>query len=350
MHWIGTFLLIAVSAFATSPLTVDIDGSFKKVKGKTLVSRVESASLSLLGQPYLDFPLGEGPGAEFDQGPLFRFDGFDCTTFVETTLALATSKKASEFENRLKKIRYRGNKISFEQRNHFPCVDWISHNTKSGLLTDVTAEVAGPLGVIPVTAPIDKKGWYEHLPLSTIRVEGLSEAERIARLDTLKKRGEKYKLETPAFSYIPLDKLVTRVAAGPEEMARRKKEEEEYATKRRGELTALGETDFEKKIHDEVIDIRLRFLIKETSVDAGFLERVPSGAIMNVVRPAWKVPGTNLNISHQGFVIRKPDDVYFRHVNKGGGRAKDVLLSNYLRLCLLSPSIKGIHLLQPAGK
>ena len=84
-----------------------------------------------------------------------------------------------------------------------------------------------------------------------------------------------------------------------------------------------------------------------TQVDAAFLDRVPSGTILNIVRPGFRVHGTETSISHQGFVIRKNGQPYFRHVSRtGGGRVKDVLLGNYLTLCLLSPPIKGIHLLK----
>ncbi len=55
----------------------------------SLPQRVEAISELFLGVPYKLGALGEGPGGEFDRDPLIRFDAFDCTTFVETVMALA---------------------------------------------------------------------------------------------------------------------------------------------------------------------------------------------------------------------------------------------------------------------
>lgn len=335
-------LILAAPCYAPS----EVDTFWRKTqKGKTLADRIDRASLSLLGIPFLDAPLGEGPGAQYDQGPIFRFDGFDCTTFVETVLALATSRKAEEFESRLRHIRYRGDTFTFTERNHFPDIDWIPHNTRSGLLTDVTAKIAEPWGVLPATGVVNKKGWYAHLPLTAIRVEGLTEEQKIARLAQLHREGANLGQTVPALSYIPLDKIIRRKTISEEERLRRLKEEDQIALEVRERVRQPQSDDLDKEVHDTLVDKRLRYLLEDAEVDPAFLAAVPHAAVLNVVRPGWKIPGTALNISHQGLVIRKKEGVYFRHVSKSGGRAKDVPLANYLRLCLLLPAIKGVNLL-----
>ena len=103
----------------------------------------------------------------------------------------------------------------------------------------------------------------------------------------------------------------------------------------------------EGTLKKEVYDLKLKYLIQDAEVDGRFLSEIPSGTLINFVRPNYSVPGTRLLISHQGMVFRKKGMPYFRHVSlSGGGRTKDVPLANYLRLCLLNPAIHGIQVLQ----
>lgn len=74
---------------------------------------------SFVGVPYETSPLGEC--ALPDDGPLIRFDAFDCTTFVETVLA------ADDVEC-LNQIRYKNGEIGFLTRNHFIETDWLGNN------------------------------------------------------------------------------------------------------------------------------------------------------------------------------------------------------------------------------
>ncbi|MBY0371144.1 DUF1460 domain-containing protein [bacterium] len=337
-------------AHAGAPLTVE--QTLSGIRGSTLADRIDSASVQLLGQPFLDAPLGEGPGSRYDSGPAYRLDGFDCTTFVETVLALAKSKSVSQFEKTLRQIRYRGGKASFASRNHFPCVDWIPNNTQNGTLEDITATIGAAWGVEYAAGVISKKGWALKLPPSVIRAEGLTDAERATRLKEIVTQFASAPEQTPHLAYIPLEKFINRKEVSPEERARRELEEKEVTLKDRSAIpreTQSVELDLEKQIHNEVVGVKLKYLIQDTTVDEKLLRAIPTGTILNVVKPGWKIPGTHLNVSHQGFVIQKKDAAYFRHVSKSTGRTKDVLLANYLRLCLLMPAIKGINLQQPRG-
>ena len=70
---------------------------------------------------------------------IVNVSGFDCTTFVETVLALAKCAAAgklsrSEFRKNLKLIRYRQGKIDgYSSRLHY-FTDWLSDNEKKKIL------------------------------------------------------------------------------------------------------------------------------------------------------------------------------------------------------------------------
>ena len=102
-----------------------------------------------LGVSYTNDPLGEEVAPDTD--PLIRFDVFDCTTFVETTLAGGNKQK-------LNKIRYRGGNVDFINRNHFIETDWLQNN--SNLVKNVSKQYA-PTKIRTVT--IDKKNWFKKL-------------------------------------------------------------------------------------------------------------------------------------------------------------------------------------------
>ncbi len=95
-----------------------------------------------------------------DSSPLVNTK-FDCTTYVESVLALARSARAQEFGQNLVAIRYRDGKGAYLDRNHFPEADWIPNNVKTGILDDVTVQL-GELAGIKAQAEqktIDKAAW-----------------------------------------------------------------------------------------------------------------------------------------------------------------------------------------------
>lgn len=81
---------------------------------------------------------------------------FDCTTLIETVLALTRCAflgklTPEEFKKHLKFIRYRGGKIrGYASRLHY-FTDWLRDNEKKGVITDIT----GRLGGKPLRKKID---------------------------------------------------------------------------------------------------------------------------------------------------------------------------------------------------
>ncbi|MBY0469734.1 DUF1460 domain-containing protein [bacterium] len=72
---------------------------------------------------------------------------FDCTTFVETVVALSRSKNPNEFYPNLLAVRYKNSEPTFLTRNHFPEADWLPNNMNAGILRDITAQVGRAAGV-----------------------------------------------------------------------------------------------------------------------------------------------------------------------------------------------------------
>jgi hypothetical protein len=100
-----------------------------------------------LNAKYVNNPLGENQVPDSD--PLIRFDAFDCTTFVETSLADGDIKK-------LNKIRYKDGTIDFINRNHFIETDWLSNNNN---IVENVSNLYGKTALHNVV--INKKNWFK---------------------------------------------------------------------------------------------------------------------------------------------------------------------------------------------
>lgn len=101
---------------------------------------LERVTRGLVAAPYVLSPLGEGSGPDAD--PRFRLDAFDCTTFVETALAMTLCDELPEARALLDRIRYHG-PPSFGARRHLMTSQWIPGLIAEGHLVDITKKVGG---------------------------------------------------------------------------------------------------------------------------------------------------------------------------------------------------------------
>lgn len=115
----------------------------RMARSPNLAGRIELASSAFMGTPYVLGPLGEGPGHPPDEDPLVRWDAVDCVTFVEESLALALAHGPATIDPLLQRLRYRGEKQSYAERNHYMEAAWVPFNMGKGYLRDITAEVGG---------------------------------------------------------------------------------------------------------------------------------------------------------------------------------------------------------------
>lgn len=139
-----------------------------------------------VGIPYHDGPLGEGAGAREDADPLIDLSRVDCVTFVEQSVALASSSTYDEAFALLQRIRYRDGEIGFASRNHFMLADWVPNNKWCVTRTEQLG-----LPVVPLTRTIDKADFFRRVKAPhlgqdvksrevTIKYIPIAEAGRIA--------------------------------------------------------------------------------------------------------------------------------------------------------------------------
>ena len=93
--------------------------------------RIEALSRCLIGNPYTPNPLlGSADTPEVFTASL---DGFDCVTFIETTIALARARSTDDFSAQLRKIRYENGRVEWNRRNHYT-TSWIRNNIREEIL------------------------------------------------------------------------------------------------------------------------------------------------------------------------------------------------------------------------
>jgi hypothetical protein len=268
---------------------------YEETRNSPPAERIERLSAVFLGDPYQLGPLGEGAQGKYDRDPLWRFDTFDCTTYVETVLALAAAPRWMDFFSEMDRIRYRGGTVSYTTRNHFTDADWIPNNIHAGYLLDASEAVAGGHAAL-AEANVDKNGWYQRMGPDAIQVPDLTDPEKQALLEQLHQEGVGIAVERVKLPYVALDQLY-----------------EADGTVKNPEIWA----------------------------------RIPSVAVLNIVRPGWNPGGgTEMNVSLQGWALRRDGVLYFRHASGPGEPRKvvDVPLQEYLKKFLGSPTMKGISL------
>ena len=139
--------LLATAAAATPrhrvPDSDTVDAVLTRSRDFALEDRIVAVTDPLLGASYALGPLGEGTAGGPDGDPRLRYDAFDCTTFVETAMALSFAARSEEVEAILDTIRYRDAVPVFDNRRHFPAAEWIPELVGLGMLEDITREVAG---------------------------------------------------------------------------------------------------------------------------------------------------------------------------------------------------------------
>lgn len=94
--------------------------------------------------------------------------GLDCTTLVESTLALARCIKAGDptfagFSRQLQQVRYRDGRIDgYPSRLHY-FSDWIFDHDRRGLVQDVTLAIGGEAVTTPITFMSTHRQAYRQL-------------------------------------------------------------------------------------------------------------------------------------------------------------------------------------------
>ncbi len=283
--------LISLSIFA-SPREEAQTLLVKFQNNESVESRIDGFSKSFMEIPYdHSGPLGEGEQGRYDQDPLYRFDAFDCTTFVETVVSLARSQDVDSFENNMDIIRYENGEVDYLTRNHFPSLQWVPNNIKNGVLKEINHLVLQASETKMAEAVINLPGWLKKIKIEEIKVPLATMSERQNLLEELRALAPQYSPIIAKIEYLPISTLLAKPIV---------------------------------------------------------LKKIPNAAIVNFVRPNWDltdVAGTHMNVSHQGLIFQKKDGTYLRHASTTG-KVMEVVLLEYLKKFENHPTLKGIHLMQ----
>jgi hypothetical protein len=248
-----------------------------------------------LGKPYLLGALGEGKRGEFDQGPLYRPDAFDCQTYVETILALTNSYNLNDFRRNMLSIRYANGQPLFINRNHFMNVDWNFNNEKKGYVVNVTEKLF-PTEYQTSTTFIDKPNWFRSLKMHHLKLlQQPNETTANQLLERLHALANDTFASESSLSYVP--------------------------------LTALFD--------------------KNGQPNMALFNRIPNNVIIEIVRPNWDIKnliGTNIDISHDGLALWINQQLIFREASTDEHKVIDIPLTEYLQKFLTSKTVKGIHI------
>lgn len=118
------------------------------------LGRLKYFTAALQERPYFLGPTGEGRFGLIEPKPLADLTRFDCVTYIESAMALAQIREARELLPRLLPIRYHGDAIAFNTRNHYFVEDWLRHNS-------ALARVVRFPGDTVVHKTIDKIKFYQ---------------------------------------------------------------------------------------------------------------------------------------------------------------------------------------------
>ncbi len=257
--------------------------------------KLQLISAYFLGKPYARGALGEGSKGHYDSRPLYRTDTFDCATYVSTVLALHYANNIKEFRTIINNVRYQDGRPNFLTRNHFMSTDWNLANARKGFITDITLSFTDKHGksiALVATAKIQKRAWFRKFTPERLHLaKGTTTKDALA---ALKKDSEHVNNLTAKIPYLPLKTLF----------------------------------DHQGNPNKHVFD------------------QIPHGSIIEIVRPNWRLQkkiGTNLNVSHLGFAIRKDGQLLFREASQLQKKVIDIPLDIYLSDYIDSPTIKGIN-------
>lgn len=254
-------------------------------------------SARFLGKPYLLGALGEGEEGLFDQGPLYRTDAFDCLTYVNTVLALTYGHNLQQFVDYMKRINYKNGDVDYVKRNHFTVVDWNINNQKNGYIKDITGLIVNekkqPV-VIEGQTLVEKQEWYRRKRMNNMKfIHPLSKSEQKTRLAMLQ-----------SYSAVVQD------------------------------------------VKSEVAYIPLSVFFKNGKPDAALFQQIPSGTIVEIVRPYIHRGTTfeSLGISHLGFAFRTTQGLVFREASTIEHHVIDIPLAEYLQHYYGHSDVKGVML------
>jgi hypothetical protein len=156
----------------------------------------EKTAIYFLNKPYLAYTLE----AEGDEKVVVNLREFDCTTYIETVVALTQTVRSKEqsfdnFINKLKTLRYRDGIVAgYSSRLHY-FTDWLYNNEKGGVLKNITPLICGITEDKQLNFMSTHRNAYRQLKFNDSNLSEISDIEK-----EINYRG--------GISYIPKAKIV----------------------------------------------------------------------------------------------------------------------------------------------
>ena len=178
---VGAFLYAPV-CFPNEADSLKVDSLLRESMDKSLLTgneRIMYFAKSLIGTPYKGGTLDAG----MNESLIVRTDSLDCTTYVETVLALYLSSLKDNigyggFKDALQLIRYRNGVINgYTSRLHY-FSDWVAENIKKGILCVVICKGQCETRHLSLDYMTTHSGLYRQLRLDTSLVSGMKLVER----------------------------------------------------------------------------------------------------------------------------------------------------------------------------
>lgn len=302
-----------------------LSSAIKKLENKKGDERFDTATSLFLDKKFISNPTGEGSLGAYDQRPLWRLDGFDCSTFVETITALYLLSANQEYDEVLKSVRYKDGDVRFESRLHFPDLDWDNHLIENGYADDISRAVAGNLAQ-RYQYQVTRRRWYEHLSEDRIFLsDEQSKDKKQSTLQALRSLGRSVpEFETVEFDYIPIEAIFAPVQS--------KKMFFE------GPIVSLRDYYFWK------------LTAKRFRLNTELINRIPSRVIFGLIKPGQIDPvkeGTTVAMSHRGFIVRtKSNELVWRHMTLQFEKSVEVNFVREMLHRIQNPALLGLRLLQ----
>jgi len=305
--WSLSYLVLCIFfnnlCFAAATFPPELKIIVEKYKHEPYLRRIDMISQYFLGKPY-GFLAYENEqvsgdiekkfyGLMTNHEFMYEFETLDCVTYVENVLALSNLKEIDEihFSKALKNIRYKSGVDKFLFRNHFHSIDWLPNNRNH--LRDITKKIAKKYKISKTE--INRLAWVYHLKIVQA-YKALQESQNKPFTEaTLKKELAKQKI------FLPL-------------------------------ITALIPYVETQEILSKYDD---------------YVKKFPLLSIVHIIRPQWDLTasiGTYLDVSHLGFVIKKNNELLFRHANSEDGKVVELSFKDYLQKISSSTTIKGINI------
>lgn len=147
---------------------------------------LEKSALFFLEKPYVAHTLETEGGDTFKTGGresvVVNLREFDCTTFVETVIALTQTVRSKnptfkKFIEELKNLRYRGGVVKgYSSRLHY-MTDWFYDNEKKGVLKNISKDLGGITENKTINFMSNHRDAYKQLKLSDKNLHEIIEIE-----------------------------------------------------------------------------------------------------------------------------------------------------------------------------